>query len=296
MTETNPIHNIRQVTIKGMFINTLLMILKFVAAFIGHSSAMLADAIHSFSDFLTDIIILLQVKFGLKPRDDRHDYGYGKIATLITLLFGIVLFVLGFFLCYESLVKTIRAIQGTVLIRPGYIALIAAFASIVLKELLYRYTIHHAHETGSAILASNAWHHRSDAISSIGTTIGIGCAIILDERWRILDPLTALIVSFFIMRIGLEMAIHSSKELMETSLSEEKEQEIVKIASSEPGVQVTKELLTRRIGNNIAIEIDIMLPGDTTVKEAHEHALNIEKKLKEKYGSSTHIGIHIEPA
>ena len=295
MNEKETEQKIVRVTLKGTLVNILLMILKFTAGILGSSAAMLADAVHSLSDLLTDIIVLIFVKMGLRPKDKNHDYGHGKFETLCTVLIGLALLFVGFMICYNGVKMSLKAFQGEILDSPGYIALIAAIVSMVLKEWCYRFTIRTSRETHSPTLAANAWHHRSDALSSLGTTIGIGCAILLGEKWRVLDPITAVIVSFFILRVAFLLIKAAIGELLEESLPDDLEDEIVKIASMEENVTDVHHLMTRRIGRNIAIEMHIRVPGDLSVTAAHIHATNIEKKLKEKHGESTHVGIHIEP-
>ena len=191
-----------RVTLRGTLVNLLLTVFKFTAAVLGSSAAMLADAVHSVSDLLTDFIVLIFVKMGVRPKDKNHDYGHGKFETLCTVLIGFVLLFVGLMICYNGAKLSLQAFQGEVLKRPGYIALIAAIVSMVLKEWCYRFTIRTSRKTHSPALAANAWHHRSDALSSLGTTIGIGGAILLGEKWRVLDPITSVIVSFFIIRIA----------------------------------------------------------------------------------------------
>ncbi len=284
-----------RVTLRGTLVNLLLTVFKFTAAVLGSSAAMLADAVHSVSDLLTDFIVLIFVKMGVRPKDKNHDYGHGKFETLCTVLIGLVLLFVGLMICYNGAKLSLQAFQGEVLKRPGYIALIAAIVSMVLKEWCYRFTIRTSRKTHSPALAANAWHHRSDALSSLGTTIGIGGAILLGEKWRVLDPITSVIVSFFIIRIAYVLIKAAIAELLEESLPKDLEDEIIKIASMEENVTDVHHLMTRRIGRSIAIEMHIRVPGDLSVTSAHFHATNIEDKLKAKYGESTHVGIHIEP-
>ena len=295
MNEKESESHIVRVTLQGTMLNILLMVLKFLAAFIGNSAAMLADAVHSLSDLLTDIIVLVFVKMGARPKDKSHDYGHGKFETLCTVIIGLLLLFGGLMICCQGVWQSLRAFQGAVLERPGYIALVAAIVSMVVKEWCYRFTIRAARATHSIAAATNAWHHRSDALSSLGTTIGIGGAIFLGERWRILDPLTAVIVSFFIMRVAFILIRKAVSELLEASLPDDMEDEIRSIAGMEDGVTDVHHLQTRRIGRGIAIELHVRVPGDLSVTHAHDHATNIENKLKEKYGENTHVGIHIEP-
>lgn len=284
------------VTLLGSLANFLLLIFKFAAGWLGHSSAMIADAVHSLSDFVTDIIVLLFINISSKPKDESHDYGHGKYETLATSIIGIVLLCVGVGLFWESAGKIIGFyFRGEVLESPGKIALIAALVSIVVKELLFRVTLIVGRRENSQALIANAWHHRSDAFSSIGTALGIGGAILLGDKWRILDPLAAVIVSVFIVRVSVKLILPAINDLLEKSLPPEVEDEILNIIEETPGVKNPHNLCTRRIGNDFAIEVHIRVDGTTTVARAHELTRNIENKLRNKFGPATHIMLHVEP-
>lgn len=286
---------IYQVTWAGSFVNFLLVIFKFIAGILGHSAAMIADAVHSLSDFATDIVVLIFTRISNKPQDKNHDYGYGKYETLATAIIGIVLFAVGASICWNGLQAIQTVWQGGRLPAPGMLAFAGAIISIVSKELIYRYTIHVGRKINSSAVIANAWHHRSDAFSSIGTAIGIGGAIVLGESWSVLDPMAAVVVSFFIMKVAVQLLKPCVDELTEKSLPDEIEKEICLIAENTPGVSAIHNLRTRRIGNHYAIEMHVRMDGHLTLYEAHAKASVIENKLKEKYGNETHVGIHVEP-
>ena len=286
---------IYQVTWAGSFVNFLLVIFKFIAGILGHSAAMIADAVHSLSDFATDIVVLIFTRISNKPQDKNHDYGHGKYETLATAIIGIVLFAVGASICWNGLQAIQTVWQGGRLPAPGMLAFAGAIISIVSKELIYRYTIHVGRKINSSAVIANAWHHRSDAFSSIGTAIGIGGAIVLGESWSVLDPMAAVVVSFFIMKVAVQLLKPSVDELTEKSLPDEIEKEICLIAENTPGVSAIHNLRTRRIGNHYAIEMHVRMDGHLTLYEAHAKASVIENKLKEKYGNETHVGIHVEP-
>ena len=256
---------------------------------------MVADAIHSLSDFITDIIVIVFVKISGKPEDEDHKYGHGKYETLATALIGIALFAAGIGLLVSGANKISEVIRGAVLHAPSMITLIVAAISIIAKEILYRYTVRVGKHHNSPALMANAWHHRSDAFSSIGTLIGIGGAIFLGEKWRILDPIAAIVVSVFIIKVAIEMIKPCIDELLERSLPAETEKQILEIIASFPEISSPHHLRTRRIGNNIAIEVHLRMDGKTTLENAHTIATNVEKRLKEVFGPDTHIGIHMEP-
>lgn len=284
-----------RVTIAGSIINILLLAFKFAAGILGHSAAMIADAVHSLTDFVTDAIVLVFVRLGSKPTDHDHDYGHGKYETLASAIIGVSLLVVGMMICYSGVTKTYHAMCGEPLQQPGFIALAAAVASVVLKEWAYRFTVRVGRRCHSEAVVANAWHHRSDALSSVGTTVGIGGAIILGEKWAVLDPLTAIVVSFFIMKAAWSVLSKAVDELTDGSLPKETEDEIEKIVSEDKDVSVVHNLCTRRIGNRVAIEMHVRMPGETSLYVAHHHATEIEQRLKQRFGADTHISIHLEP-
>lgn len=284
-----------RVTIWGGIINVVLLVVKFVAGIFGHSAAMIADAVHSLTDFATDVVVLIFVHLGNKPADRGHDYGHGKYETLATAIIGTSLLAVGVLIFCSGAGKTWRVIQGEMLPSPGKVALVAAVASIVLKEWAYRFTVKVGKRCQSEAVVANAWHHRSDALSSVGTMIGIGGAILLGNRWTVLDPLASIVVSVFIVRAAWQLMMESMRELTEASLSDEDEAVIMHIAASEPGVSEVHNLRTRRVGNRIAIEMHARMLGSTPLVEAHLHATAIEHRLKEHFGPDTLVSIHLEP-
>ena len=286
---------IYKVTLIGGAINVLLTAFKFVAGILGHSAAMLADAIHSLSDFATDIIVLAFVRISHKPRDKRHEYGHGKYETLATTLIGVALFAVAVGIFLDGAKKIAVWADGGVLVMPGKLALWAALLSIVLKELIFQYTYYMSKRLDSQALKANAWHHRSDALSSVGAALGIGGALIGGERWAVLDPIASIAVGAIIAKVAVDLIRNGVGDLMEQSLPEEVEQEILRIVNGVQDVQDPHELLTRRIGNQYAIELHVLMEGDKPLKEAHDKASEIEQLLKQRYGEGTHVIVHVEP-
>jgi cation diffusion facilitator family transporter len=286
---------IYKVTIVGSIVNFLLLVFKFFAGIVGHSAAMLADAVHSLSDFITDIVVIVFVRIAGKPEDKGHDYGHGKYETLATAIIGLLLLCVGFGIFWNGASSIYTFLRGGQLESPGVVALVAALVSIVSKEILYQYTVIQGKKLNSQAVIANAWHHRSDALSSIGTAIGIGGAILLGDHWRVLDPVAAVVVSFFIMKVSVRLLIPCVDELLEKSLPEDVEKEIEQTVLSFPGVSQPHHLRTRRIGNYYAIELHVRMDGKITLEEAHSTATAIENTLKEMFGKGTHVGIHVEP-
>ena len=286
---------IYKVTLVGGAVNVVLLLFKFVAGIIGHSSAMIADAAHSLSDFVTDIIVLVFVKISHKPQDKSHDYGHGKYETLALTIIGIALMAVAIGMIVKGAMKIAAWSKGEVLLAPGKLAFWAAIVSIILKEAVYRYSIIKARKLNSKAVEANAWHHRSDALSSIGTAIGIGGAIFLGERWTILDPIASVVVGAFIVKVAFDLLKNGIGDLMEQSLPDEVEAEIMQMVSSLPGVTEPHDLRTRRIGNHYAIELHILMDGNISLKEAHDKASEVEDLLRQRYGEETHVAVHVEP-
>ena len=286
---------IYRVTLTGSIVNMILLVLKFVAGILGHSAAMIADAVHSLSDFLTDIVVIVLVRLSSKPADKDHDYGHGKYETIATSIIGMALVVVAIMLGWNGVEKIIAVINGERIESPEMIALIAAVASILLKEWVFRITKKVALEVDSKALEANAWHHRSDAFSSIGTAVGIGGAVLLGNGWTVLDPIAAVVVSVLILITAFRLLRQASGELLEESLPKETEDKIEEIVYQDKLVSDIHNLHTRRIGSIIAIEMHLRLPGYISLEESHNHATAIEKALRSEFGNGTHIMLHIEP-
>ena len=286
---------IYKVTLIGSAVNALLIVAKFVAGIAGRSSAMIADATHSLSDFATDIVVLVFVRLAGRPKDSNHTYGHGKFETLATLIIGVALAAVGTGVLVNGINLVIDSVNGRELPRPTMLALAVAVLSILLKEGIYRYTVSKGKQLESQSVVANAWHHRSDAVSSIGTLVGISGAMFLGDKWRILDPLAAIVVSFFIIKVGWDISRPCIDELLEKSLPKETIGEIARIITSVDGICELHNLRTRRIGNNIAIEAHVRMDGDMSLREAHALASEAEDRLKTRFGPATHVGLHMEP-
>lgn len=286
---------IYRVTLLGSVCNLLLTVFKFLAGIVGGSAAMVADAVHSLSDLATDIVVIAFVHIAGKPVDKGHDYGHGKYETLATAIIGVALIGVGAGIFWNGARAIYDFAQGQPLEEPGAIALVAALLSIAVKEALYQYTVLRGRRLNSQAMVANAWHHRSDALSSIGTAIGIGGAIFLGEQWRVLDPLAAVAVSFFIVKVGFQLLIPCVDELLERSLPDEEEKFIIETILAQPGVSDPHHLRTRRIGNYCAIEVHFRMDGNTPLEEAHAATRAIENRLRAKFGPDTLINTHVEP-
>ena len=286
---------IYKVTLVGSAGNAALLTFKFIAGILGNSSAMVADAFHSLSDFVTDILVLVFVSISAKPQDQSHDYGHGKFETIASFLIGLALVAAATGIVVSGVMKFTAWLNGEELEAPRWIALWAALLSIAIKEMLYQYTSHRGKELNSQVMIANAWHHRSDALSSVGAAIGIGLAIWLGNNWAVFDPLASIVVGLMLVKVAYELLKKSINELTESSLPAETEQEIVQIIQSFGDVQQPHNLRTRRIGNRIAIEAHIRMDGQLPLNSVHERATTIERKLKQRFGANTHVSLHMEP-
>ena len=286
---------IARVTLIGCVVNLLLMCLKAVAGVAGHSAAMISDAVHSLSDFVTDIIVLVFVRVSGRPQDDGHDYGHGKFETIATLFIGLALAAAAVAIVVSGAQKLAAWLQGEELPSPGMFALWAALISIIVKEILYHYTRIRGKRLDSPALVANAWHHRSDALSSIGAAIGIGGAILLGDRWTVLDPLASIVVGAMLVKVAWDLLGPSFRELTDSSLPANTENEMLTIINGIEGVKDPHNLRTRRVGNLIAAEVHIRLDGNLSLAEAHEKASEVERRIKERFGPQSHIIVHMEP-
>ncbi len=282
-------------TLVGSVVNVALLLFKFVAGILGHSAAMIADAVHSLSDFVTDAVVLVFIRISDKPRDKSHDYGHGKYETLAMTFIGMALIVVAAGILFSGATRVEQWLEGESLEAPGMLALWAALLSILLKEAVYRYSMVKARELNSQAVEANAWHHRSDALSSLGTAAGIGGAIFLGQRWTVLDPLASCVVGVLIGRVAINLLRNAFGDLLEHSLPEAVEEEMLQLVASLPDIVEPHNLRTRRIGNHYAIEVHIRMAGNITLREAHDKASEVEALLRQRYGQDTHVVVHVEP-
>ena len=285
----------KQITLIGFWANGALTIFKLFAGVVGRSQAMLADGIHSLSDFLTDIVVLIGFKITEKPEDDDHTYGHGKYETLATLIISLMLAFVGYNILKSGIINIYGYVKGESISAPEPIALLAAAVSIVVKEILFRKTIVVANAIQSEAVKANAWHHRSDVFSSIGTSIGIGGAIFLGPKWTVLDPIASVIVSFFILKVAFEIFMPAINELMESALPPEKMSYIKEVLEATEEVITYHEVRARKLGNRVAVEFHIMVDENMNITTAHDVATHIEDALFRHFGHDAIITIHLEP-
>lgn len=291
----NEVGIIRHVTLVGLWVNAILTIAKIVTGIYGHSDALVADGVHSVSDLATDIVVLLFIGIAYKSADSEHPYGHGKFETLATLLIAVTLFCAAISIGVAGVKSTISTINGATLPRPDVITLAVAALSIISKEVLFRYTILTANKIGSSSLTANAWHHRSDALSSIATLVGVSAAFFLGDRWRVLDPATSVLISLFIAWSAIKVGLPSVNELLEKSLPENDVKNIENVIRNVDGVKAMHHLRSRRCGHSYVIDAHIKVDPDITVTQGHNIATAVETELKKLLGPDVVSYIHVEP-
>lgn len=291
----NEVDIIRHVTWVGFWVNAVLMVLKLFFGYYGHSDALVADGFHSFSDFGTDFIVLIFVGIAYKRADSSHPYGHGKFETLASLIIGVILFIVALGIAFGGVDTLIVYFKGAELPRPDLFTIIVALVSILAKEWLFRYTYAKGKKIDSSALKANAWHHRSDAISSIATLIGVSGAYFLGAKFRILDPVASMFIGVFIAISAWQIAKPAIDELLEKSLPEDEVEDIHKTIAGVPGVLGLHKLKTRRSGHSKVIDVDIKVDPDITVTQGHDIATHVEYLLRQKYGKDIFIYVHVEP-
>lgn len=284
----------RHVTWVGFWTNAGLSVLKILAGVFGRSSAMIADGVHSASDLLTDIAVLIVIGVSRKKADSSHTYGHGKIETFVTFVIALLLAAVGIGILVDGVERGIEFFKGGVILQPTWIALAMAILSILTKEWLFRYTRTAARKIASSAMEANAWHHRSDAFSSIATLAGVAGAMFLGPKWRFLDPLAAVVLSALIIAMACNMAKTSIKELLEASLPKEELARISEIIKATPGVKDFHHLRSRSNGNTKIIDFHIKLDPSISLKEAHDIATEVETRIKKEFAPAV-VNIHMEP-
>ena len=280
---------VTRVTLWGSVVNLVLTAFKICAGVLGHSAAMIADGVHSLSDLMSDVVVLVFIRISSKGRDRDHEFGHGKFETLATVIVSVILVVVAANLISGGIRSIRSVVSGGTLPRPGWIALAAAAVSVVAKEILYR-------EVDSPVTVANAWHHRSDALSSVGSLLAIGGAIVLGQKWTVLDPLASCAIGVMIIVVAVKMAVPSLQELLDVSLPEDMERGIVETIESVDGVKSAHGLKTRRSGSSVIIEAHVVVDPRISIVEAHGISTAVERALRGKLGAQTQISLHVEPS
>lgn len=285
-----------RVTWLSVVVNVVLTVSKFVVGILGHSAAMVADAVHSASDFATDFAVMVGMRLAGRPEDEDHPYGHGKFETLTAILVGIALCGVGLMISFHAGESIFAAVVwGRYPQRPELIALWAGLISIVAKEILYQVTVRVARETANDALLANAWHHRSDAFSSVATSAGAGAAALFGGPWVLLDPVAAIFVGLVLLKIAWDIVRDSLDKLMEHGMGLEENERILSLIHSVPGLFEPHHLRSRRVGAVAVIEIHFRVDPEMTVRESHELASHAEHLLKDAFGKDAIVTIHVEP-
>lgn len=284
-----------RVTAIGAIVNIVLSIVKVIGGVFGRSSALIADGVHSLSDLVTDAVVVFGVTIARKPPDDNHAFGHGRYETVSAFIVGMILVLAGGAIGWHGVDRAMGVIAGEMLPRPRIGTILVATASVVAKEILFQVTRAVGKRAGSPVLTANAWHHRSDALSSIATMLGISGAVFLGERWVVLDPATAILVSLLIIVVGIKTGGAALREMTDHALTDEECAELIEIVSNVPGVSDPHNLKTRRLGPTVAVEIHFRVDGEMSVNDSHDRASEIERRIRRRFGASTTVITHVEP-
>lgn len=281
---------IKKVTWIGLIANLLLAAFKFTVGVIGKSQAVVADAVHSLSDIGTDVAVLLGVKFWSSPADSEHPYGHWRIETLVTAIIGIALFIAGIEIAYKS-ITSINEVHKT---GPSLIAIVGPMISIILKEVLYRWNKSVGKNIKSKALIANAWHHRSDALSSIPVLFAVLLASI-NPKFVIVDHIGAFVVSIFIMKVSWDILKESFGELVDVSAPKKDLKKIKDVIKKVTGVKSIHAVRTRKLGPGLHVDLHVLVDGNITVKEGHDISEEVKRELIEKGPDVFDVVVHLEP-
>ncbi|MGN0890488.1 MAG: cation diffusion facilitator family transporter [Candidatus Spyradenecus sp.] len=296
MTMDERVRRAARVTWLSVAVNVVLMAGKFVVGVLGHSAAMVADAVHSASDFVTDFAVMVGMRLAGRPQDEDHPYGHGKYETLAAVIVGVALCGVGLMISFHAgEALWAAAVHGRYPQRPELMALWAGLVSIAAKEVLYQLTVRVARQTENDALLANAWHHRSDAFSSIATSAGAGAAALFGGKWVLLDPIAAIAVGVILLKIAWEIVRDSLDKLMEHGMSEAENAHILELIHSIPGLFEPHHLRSRRVGTVAVIEVHFRVDPEMTVRESHEIASHAEHLLEDAFGRDAIVTIHVEP-
>jgi cation diffusion facilitator family transporter len=282
---------VRKITWIGLLINLTLACIKFAAGYFGRSQALIADAIHSLTDTTTDVAVIAGSHFWSRPPDESHPYGHRRLETLVTVFIGLMLAAAGVGIGWNA-VSTLRENDPT---SPGWIALCAAMVSIITKEVLYRWTAKAGKKSKSTALAANAWHHRTDAISSIPVLIAVGGALIF-PAWSFLDLVGAVVVSIFVLHAAMKIVWPGISELIDAGAPQDIQKKITDIACSNQGVEEVHKVRTRYISTSILIDMHIVVDGSISVRVGHAIADEVENKIIDRIPNAMEVVVHVDPS
>jgi cation diffusion facilitator family transporter len=283
------------ITITGAITNIALSAVKVAGGILGHSAALVADGVHSLSDLVTDAVVIFGVRIARRPPDDNHTFGHGRFETVSAFLVGLVLIGAGALIGWQGIRRAVEIGSGASLPYPKTVTVVIAAGSVVIKEILFQITRRVGRNEKSPALIANAWHHRSDALSSVAAVFGISGAIVLGEGWLILDPITGILVSILVVTVGVRTAVTALREMTDHALSDGECDELITIVQGVPGVEDPHNLKTRRLGPTVAVEIHFRVRGEMSVNDGHIRATEVERRIRERFGPDTTVITHVEP-
>lgn len=283
---------IRKLSLVGIIGNVFLSAFKFVAGIMGNSSAMVSDAVHSLSDVFATFIAFLGVRFGRREADASHPYGHERIESLAAVVLGLILLVTGVGIGWVGLEKILAGNYESLPI-PGMIALIAAIVSIAVKEGMFWYTRHWARVIRSSAFEADAWHHRSDAMSSIDALVGVGGSML---GYPVLDPIASVVICLFILKQGISIIYDALKKMLDTSCGEQFEKEVRQLVDAEDQVERIDMLRTRMFGDKVYIDMEIAIDGSMQLTDAHAIAERVHDDIEHAFPEVKHVMIHVNPA
>ncbi len=283
---------IRKLSLVGIIGNVFLSAFKFIAGIMGNSSAMVSDAVHSLSDVFATFIAFLGVRFGRREADASHPYGHERIESLAAIVLGLILLVTGVGIGWVGLEKILAGNYESLPI-PGMIALVAAIVSIAVKEGMFWYTRHWARAIRSSAFEADAWHHRSDAMSSIGALVGVGGSML---GYPVLDPIASVVICLFILKQGISIIYDALKKMLDTSCGEQFEKEVRQLVDAENQVERIDMLRTRMFGDKVYIDMEIAIDGSMQLTDAHAIAERVHDDIEHAFPEVKHVMIHVNPA
>ncbi len=281
---------IRKVTWVGLFVNLILSLIKFIMGILGHSQAVVADAVHSVSDMVTDIAVLVGVKYWSAPPDKDHPYGHWRIETIITGFIGLALVAVAVGIGYNAIVTLKEQYIQT----PTWIAIIGAFVSIIVKEILYHWNVRIWKKVKSSALIANAWHHRSDALSSIFALIAVGISVIKPEL-AFVDRVGAIIVSLIILKVSWDIVFPALKKLSDSGASVNEREQILSFALKVKGVKDVHAIRTRNVGRGLFVDMHVLVKGDISIYEGHSISEKVREEIINNGPDVLDVVVHIEP-
>lgn len=280
-----------RVSVVTVIVNLLLAVAKLIAGIVAHSGAMISDAVHSASDVFSTFVVMIGIAMSHKQSDEGHPYGHERLECVVSILLAVLLGLTGLGIGYSGLEKIVG--DASALVVPGKLALAAAVISIVVKEWMYWYTRAAAHKVKSGALMADAWHHRSDALSSIGALIGIGGAML---GYPIMDPIASVVICIFIEKVAFDIFKDAVEKMVDKSAPEAVEKKMHDLINAQDGVASVDDVKTRMFASKLYVDVEIAVDGEMSVSDAHQIAENVHDKVEAEFDDVKHCMVHVNPA